>query len=514
MNEYHNSVKLLVKGTGITIFGMFISKLITYFYRLFIARYFGPADYGLFSIALGVMSFSTTIALLGTKSGIMRYVSFYVSKRDYGRAKGALLSALRITVPFSVFFTVALFIASDFLAASVFSKPELGPIIRILSFSLPFSTVFYISMLALLGIKKIKYNVLCEYIVNNASKLIFTIAFGLMGMGLLGIVWGWFLGLLTAFLLSTYFVITHFLTGKFSVKTVYIDKQLMTYSLPLLFSGFVALLMTWTDTLMLGIFRTSGEVGIYNAALPTAQILMAFPMAVSALLFSISTGLYAKKLMDEVKKLYTVVTRWFFFVNTPVLILMLFFSRQILRVLFGAEYMEGYLALSILSFGFFIRFVFPMSNMLIMMGKTKQIMYIDLAAAAGNIILNYILIPVFGIVGAATATAATQFFIISALIIFSHLSIKFVPKSLSIAKYVAASLISMLVVYSVARMFFGEISSFLMLLILAVFILLYMLSVLLFKGFERDDVELIKMIEKKTGIKMRFMRNVIKRFID
>ena len=82
---------------------------------------------------------------------------------------------------------------------------------------------------------------------------------------------------------------------KTKVKAVSVDKELFSFSLPLLFAGIAGLVMGWTDTLMLGYFSSSADVGIYTVAFPTAQLIRAIPGAFATIFFPVISELYARK---------------------------------------------------------------------------------------------------------------------------------------------------------------------------------------------------------------------------
>ena len=72
---------------------------------------------------------------------------------------------------------------------------------------------------------------------------------------------------------------------KMKVKVILEDKELFAFSFPMLFACIAGLVMGWTDTLMLGYFASSADVGIYNAALPTAQLIRSIPAAFATIFF-------------------------------------------------------------------------------------------------------------------------------------------------------------------------------------------------------------------------------------
>ena len=75
MSDEISSLKKIVRGAGIVFLGLIASKTISYFYRIFIARYFGPEDYGLFSIALSIIEDRKSTRLNSSHTDISRMPS-------------------------------------------------------------------------------------------------------------------------------------------------------------------------------------------------------------------------------------------------------------------------------------------------------------------------------------------------------------------------------------------------------------------------------------------------------
>ena len=79
-----NSLKLLVKTSFFVFIGIMISKLITYIYRILIARYLGPEIYGIFSLASMIFGWFAAFFSFGLADGLLRYISLYRAKRNKG----------------------------------------------------------------------------------------------------------------------------------------------------------------------------------------------------------------------------------------------------------------------------------------------------------------------------------------------------------------------------------------------------------------------------------------------
>ncbi|MEE8423026.1 MAG: oligosaccharide flippase family protein [Thermodesulfobacteriota bacterium] len=508
------SLKTVAKGAGIFLVGMVLSKFITYFTRIFIARYFGPEVYGLFSLGLAVIVFAGIFGVLGLPTGVTRYISYYRSKNEEAHVKGVLIFSLFTVALVSCISGGILFLASPRIAITVFHNPELTNVFRVFAISIPFTALFSILGSSFNGFREIKYRVYTEKIILNVLKLVLILFLGMLGYGVLGLAFAYTLATILTFFIAFYFLETRVFSLRTKTQPRYINKELIIFSFPLMASGFMKTMMTRIDTIMLGHFRSVGEVGIYNAAIPTAQILAIVTSSVGVLFLPVITELYAKGQKRPLEVVYKTVTKWTFYLNLPVLLIMVFFPRQIMNLIFGPDYVEGSLALSIIAVGFFMSTIsFAPSCLITMAKKTRMIFVISIAAALTNVVLNLSLIPIYGIAGAAMATTAT--YLVSSTLLFGYTwrIMRMSPFSTGMIKSIPAGFLSLGIVYLGGRLIFQSFDWYMLIFLFALFLGLYAVLVLLLCGLQREDIEILKAIERKTGIRNESIRNIIKRFI-
>lgn len=100
-----------------------------------------------------------------------------------------------------------------------------------------------------------RYNVYAQYLFQEPLKLAAIVVLLLLGLGVAGAAWGWVIAIIAMSFLAFYFLEKNvFSVFKTKVKAVLVDKELFSFSFPLLFGGIAGLVMGWTDTLMLRIF--------------------------------------------------------------------------------------------------------------------------------------------------------------------------------------------------------------------------------------------------------------------
>ena len=509
----NESLRKIVKGAGFVLLGTIIGRAFGYGSRLIIAR-LGASDYGLVALGFAVMSIAATLSMVGIQSGIVRYVSLYKGKEDKGRIKGTIISALKITLPLSFISAFILFWYASWISIHVFHDANLTPILRIFAIGIPFSVLASNLLSATVGFQDMRYNVYAQYIFQEPLKLAAIVILLLLGFGVVGATWGWVLAIMLTPFLAFYFLEKKvFPVFKTKVKAVSVDKELFAFSFPLLFAGIAGLIMGWTDTLMLGYFSSSADVGIYNVALPTAQLIRSIPGALVVIFFPVISELYARNKIEDLRRTYSAVTKWMLALIWPVFLLVLLFPEQIIKILFGAEYIAGATALSILVAGFVIGSVVgPASQTLQTYGRTKTVMMTSYIGAAINFLLNLFLIPIYGVNGAAIATGFSLALLYVLNFLFAYRVAKVQPLRLCYLKIILASLIAVLVVYFLTKYVIG-VSLFVLIAMLFVFLALYFFLLLLMKSFEAEDLMIMRAIDEKLGTKSDWARKIIQKFL-
>jgi len=180
--------------------------------------------------------------------------------------------------------------------------------------------------------------------------------------------------------------------------------KLFRVSIPMLLTSSLFQVLGWTDVIMLGIFRTEREVGIYNIAMKIAIAVNIISMSISTIAAPKFAELYGQ---GDLKKLCEVIrnsTKLIFWTSLPVILILMLFPSFLLGI-FGEEFKAGVYALLVLTVAQFINASCGSVGFILQMtGKELIFQNIMIGAAIINITLNGLLIPIYGINGAAFAS--------------------------------------------------------------------------------------------------------------
>ncbi len=498
MDKSNAALEKIAHGTVLVFAGILISKILGYAYRLITAR-FGASEYGLLSVGLALFNVLSITAMLGLNQGVLRYVSFYRTKKDEERVKGVIFSSLFFSALASIFLGILTYLFADKIAILYFHEPRLGVVFKILAIAIPFDVLKNVLFNGVRAFENVTYEIYTRNGFETLAKVVFTLVFLLIGWKLLGATLAFTFSLIASFVLAVYYSKKVF-SFKKEIKPRFLNKELLNYSIPLVVNNLTILVLLWADTLLIGHFRTAQEVGIYNAAGPTAALMYLFPQAILALFLPVLTGLYAQENKDEFRRAYLITTKWISIANVALFGAFILMSKEILVLFFGKEYASGSLALIILSSGYLVYYLALVSNnILLIYERTKTILVSSAIGSILNIVLNIILTPRYGIVGAAISTSISYIIVSVILFVITNRLTKVNIFDKYFWKIFLAGVLSLGVSYILNS--YLSILGIKKLIVLSVtFSFIYGLLLLLLRVVQEADLIMIREVGKRTKI--------------
>ncbi len=206
----------------------------------------------------------------------------------------------------------------------------------------------------------------------------------------------------------------------------------IAYSL-LLVSGTI-ILLTETDTVMLGLLDSTTTAGIYQTAIKIGHLAMFGFNSIEMVIAPTIAGLYAVRKFGEIQNILRKGVTLMMIFTLPMILLLWFFGDWFLK-LYGVEFMVGFTSLKILLACQVVNVTVGSAiNLMIMTKFEKEALYILASSLLLNIILNWFLIPIYGMEGAAAATGTTTVVWNLGMYIFIRFKIKLDPTALSLFK--------------------------------------------------------------------------------
>jgi O-antigen/teichoic acid export membrane protein len=410
----NSDLKTLATGTGAAFLGSVFGNAFVYLNGVVIGRLLGAEILGLYFLAFVVLQIANAVCRLGLPEGLLRFVAIHSAQGDLSRLKGTVLSTIALAATTSTVAAAFLFLFAEPLFVYLFKQADLVLYVQWFAIALPFLTVFLLLVSTIQALKRMDLVVL-------ARDFIQPIIMFLLGIVCFYFIWRSALSFLVGYLASVVLSlgVVFYCLGRAcpalshtrltrSPKPMYQWKTLLMFSLPIGVADLAHYSFRWSDTLLLSFFRSASEVGIYNAALRTTLLLNLLAVSVNALYAPIIADHHHHNRHQEIEGILKTMVRWCLTLALPVVFTMGLLSEEILT-LWGAEFVAGSTALKVLAAS---QLIFIISNLLaftlLMCGKQ----YLELGNVACvtlvNIAANIVIIPRYGITGAAVCMLLSQ----------------------------------------------------------------------------------------------------------
>ena len=408
LSKYSGDVHFieLIKGASSTFLLKVVGLLVGYGLAIFITNKFGAFVFGQYVTALLIVEILGIISRLGIDTALVRFISRYVHKGASCLINKLFFKSIAIVTLSAVIFNLLLLFFSDYVANFMNLDEEY---LLIVSFSFIPLVLFHMNTQAIRGLKKM----MSFSFLNNVAITLFTfiiiivlVAFSFSEkLPIYAYVMSVFVMTISSYFLWFYHRSKIDDSEHNNSESELSTKALFKVSVPLLLGQSMMLIMGKVDLFMLANMTSSDQVGIYNIALKLSMLAYMGLMAVNSIAAPKFSEIHSSGNVDALKKIVQQSTKTIFWVTLPVIILFLAFPKSILSV-FGEEFKLAAMALIILSVSkMFSAISGSVGTFLQMVGKQNVFQNILIFTAIINIALNYVLIPSYGIDGAAFASA-------------------------------------------------------------------------------------------------------------
>jgi O-antigen/teichoic acid export membrane protein len=394
----------VLKG-GIFSFG---AKIVTLIIGLastwIITKFYGAEILGILTLMNSIIGVMLVFSIAGLGTSLLRFIPEHIQKYSKYSAYLVYKKSIRVVVVFSFTISFLVYFFRDFIAINIFHKPELVWLFPVIAGLIIIMSVVGISTAVVQAHKNIKI-LIAITIIRSALFFIFLVVFTYFSYGERNPIY------IQAFTEVILFFAILLIVYILFIKNMKIDdyqkvsnKMLLSVSLPMFVTGALNSVIMQTDIIMLGIIENSSQVGLYAMAMKLGMLSSFFLTAVNTLAAPKFSELYHSQRYDDLKIVAQSSSGVLFWTVLPLTICFIVFGKNILGF-FGEEFVDAYWALVFLLIGQFINaFSGSVGYFLNMTGYQKIYNYVMLFSALLNIMLNVVLIPKFGITGAAFAS--------------------------------------------------------------------------------------------------------------
>jgi O-antigen/teichoic acid export membrane protein len=414
----------------------------------------------------------------------MSFVRFLTSETDPKIIREAVYSILFFVTVSGFLASFLLYIFAEPLATFGFNDPEATYFVQAGSLLILLNVIESVSLFyfrIFRQIKKFSYLTLVE----TFGKLLFILFFLKMGYGLLGVITATLMVQGLIFLIALITIVSQI--GFVIPRFTYI-REYLQFSLPLTPNSLVRWVTESSDRYMVTYFLGLGSVGVYSASCSIGNLIQLFVSPLQLILLPELSKLFDENKMDQVRIYMSHSLRYFLIISIPAVFGLSALAKPLLGVLTTQDFISGWFVIPIIAFAGLLAGIFQIFvNTMFLIKETRSATYINIIAAVSNVLINLILIPSVGIIGAAISTLVSYFLM---AVLCMHMSLKHFKLDFYFTD-IAKSILSSMTMYFV-------VSSFTISGILELFeamgagTFIYVIVMLLVGGFSDYEMSLIK----------------------
>ena len=403
-----NIAKQLMRGFTIFTAGSALAAACFYAYRVFLARVLEPSQYGLIFAVWALFSFVMPFRSLGFAAAFVRFVPKFREEGAWWKVKSAAVQLFVIQIGTAVFLAVLVLLFKDVLGMSYFKSAEAGPLL------VAFLPFFFISVvgdtaeMVLYSFNKITLFAVKKFL-DQSLLLLFTVGLfsffpdtriAAIAMALSALITGISLCMIAIRLLPEVFLAKWWWDRE-------VFRQILRFGLPQMFANSGLAIFTYLDMLLLTYFRSLTDVALYAVAQPIAMLLMYFrkPLVVA---FNPLASELAIKDKPKLGKVTEHIQRWMFTAIGGGGVVLFFVADTVVSVAFGDAYNGAGRIVQLLILGVPFTAVSLMDmRALFAVGSANMNARISFVTGISTTAFNLVLIPFFGVTGAALASVAS-----------------------------------------------------------------------------------------------------------
>ncbi|NTU67731.1 MAG: oligosaccharide flippase family protein [Chlorobiaceae bacterium] len=392
----------IARQAGISMAGFAFGQLARFGYSLAAARLLGAEALGIYALVVSVVQVGEVVAALGLDAALLRFASLHEGEER----RRAVASALRTGVISALVVSALLIIFSGRIASALHGGALLRLTLCSAAAAIPVSVATLLAGHAVQASMRLAPKVLATQVLAPTALLLLMIgAWSFSGVeaalvvpfvptALLAFAW-----ILPAFGKATG-------VGPGDLLHARRDLGMMRVALPLLAVSLFGMFSHWIDIMMLGLLTDPKTVGLYHPAARTAGLLRSVFLAFSGIAAPMIAACHARGDQAGIRKLYELVSRWVLTIALlPALVLALL-PKEVLSI-FGAGFTESSTALVLLAASALLQAWFGLGSTVLAMAGGERLSLVNQSVALFlQVGLHLLLIPRYGLDGAALSTFA------------------------------------------------------------------------------------------------------------
>lgn len=370
--------------------------------RMVLGKELGPKGLGTYTLVFTIYMFGMQFAAFGYGSALTNYIAKY--KNDTSKIKEYISSGVIGSIASGSIMGILLYSLSEFISTNFFHIPEMVALLKITAVCFPFIAIQKATTGSLNGFRKMNHFAMVNILQNTLILLISILLVFFFKMQVTGAVIGFVVPTVVVGVVSLLYIRkSFFFPSRLVLSSVL--REITWFGFYVVLGNSVSMINTQIDSLLIGRFMSETDVGYYATAVIIMQSLTLLPSAVQTVTNPAISTYYGKREYSKIKELVKNTMLKIFAIEFVFLLFLAIFGKYILIIVFSEEFTPAYTPMLILSIGYLMYSPWSsVGTVFASIGKVNLSFKLNGLCAMLNTILNLLLIPKFGLIGAASAT--------------------------------------------------------------------------------------------------------------
>ena len=405
--QFRSQVGHISRQSGAFFAGAIFTAAVGYVFKVYLARVLGAEALGIYALGMTVVGLMGVFGGLGLGWAASRFPAAYCGTGRMEELRSFLAWSVLSLVCVNGVLAFCMVAARRWIASRFYHTPVLAGYLRLFALIMILGalTGFYSQLLT--GYKQVARRTVINNVVGGLLTVAFTVALVEMGTGL----WGYIFAQVASALVVLAILVwaAHRLTpraARFWLQPVQPPpREMFSFASAAFAMDIVGFLYSQMDKIVLGFYLNVRSVGIYAVASAIVVFLPLVLQSVNQIFSPTIADLHARGDSQMLNRLFQILTKWILGLTVPLAALVIIFSKVLMRI-FGHDFEAGWVILVIGAAGQLVNCaVGSVGFLLLMSGNEKRLVRIQLVMAAITISSLLLLVPWWGIAGAAAAAA-------------------------------------------------------------------------------------------------------------
>ena len=407
--EFQRHMGQVSRQSSVYFAGTIFTTAAGYLFKVYLARVLGAEALGLYALGMTVVGFFGIFNALGLPQSAVRFVAKYSAAQRWKDLGSFIVRSTAIMFGLNVALAILMIALGSRIATHFYHSPELIRYLPLFALIMLLGALTFFLGQVLTGYKDVTRRTIITSFVANPLNMILAILLITLGTGLWGYIFAQVLSavIVLAMLIGMVRKMTPAPARLSLVNTSRLEPEVISFSITAFGVGFLEFLMAQADKVLVGFFLDARALGVYAVAMAIVAFIPVLLQSVNQIFSPLISDLHTRGQHELLGRMFQTLTKWILAFTLPLGLVVMVQARPMMSI-FGKDFENGWLVLVVGTLGQLVNCaVGSVGYMLLMSGNQNRLIKVQAAGGVLMVVSNVLLIPRFGIVGAAWADAVT-----------------------------------------------------------------------------------------------------------